>query len=191
MKLFTSLLLFSAIIYYLFQFVRFLKKRKEKMLIPGTKEERAAIRKDPQSKKPHQKENLMPYTLILTLIIVLYGLGIAFSNDRWSFNLMLLLLLINSSNLLNGFAIVEDGLLSGGRFIPWRKIREFNFVPIDLNHKYYGYSQEVNQGYELKIKGRWITETCIVTTEEMKVKLTNILSDHVELSGGKLKEEVE
>lgn len=159
-------------------------------MIPGTQEERAAIRKDPQSKKPHQKGNLMTYTFILTLIIALYGLGIAFSNDRWSFNFMLLLLM-NSSNLLNGFAIVEDGLLSGGRFIPWRKIREFKFVPIDLNHKYYGYSQEVNQGYELKIKGRWITETCIVTTEEMKVKLTNILSDHVELSGGKLKEEVE
>lgn len=191
MKLFTSLLLFAAISYYLFQFLRFLKKRKEKIMIPGTQEERAAIRKDPQSKKPHQKGNLMTYTFILTLIIALYGLGIAFSNDRWSFNFMLLLLLINSSNLLNGFAIVEDGLLSGGRFIPWRKIREFKFVPIDLNHKYYGYSQEVNQGYELKIKGRWITETCIVTTEEMKVKLTNILSDHVELSGGKLKEEVE
>lgn len=93
---------------------------------------------------------------------------------------MLLLLLFNSSNLLNGFSIIQDGLLTDGRFIPWKRIKEFKFVSIDINHRFYGYSKEVNGGYELKIKGKFFGSRCFVTTEEMKEKLFAIMSEHVE-----------
>ena len=79
------------------------------------------------------------------------------------------------------FAVVDDGLLSGSRLIVWKKIKSFQFIPIDINHKYYGYSKEVNEGYELKIEGKIFSESCIVTSPEMKEKLTRILSEHAKV----------
>ncbi|MDQ0154688.1 hypothetical protein [Robertmurraya andreesenii] len=180
MKLFTTVLLLVAICYKLYQFVCYSKKRKGVILFPVAEEEWTAIRKYPQDKASRQKENRATYALILTFIIILYVLGLYFGSEQWAFDLMLLLLLINSSNLVNGFAFVEDGLLSEGRFIPWNNIKDFSFVPIDSNHKYYGYSQEVNHGYELRIKERFSGTSCIVTTEEMKVKLSYLLSEHMQ-----------
>jgi hypothetical protein len=187
MEILVSVLLFAAICYNTYQFVIFMKKRKEVILMPATDEDRVAIRKYPQSKENNQKENVTLYMLILAVITILFGLGFILSNKSdWAFYLMLLLLLFNSSNLLNGFAIMEEGLLTEGRFIPWKRIKEFHFVPIDINHKFYGYSKEVNHGYELKIKGKFFGTSCIVTTEEMKEKLTGILSKHIEVNSGKL-----
>jgi hypothetical protein len=57
-----------------------------------------------------------------------------------------------SHNLLNVFAIVEGGALSGSRFVAWKIMKSFDFIPIDENHKFYGYSKEVNNGYEFKLK---------------------------------------
>jgi hypothetical protein len=79
------------------------------------------------------------------------------------------------------FAVVDGGLLSGSRLIVWKKIKSFQFIPIDINHKYYGYSKEVNGGYELKVKGKIFSESCIVTSPEMKEKLTRILSEHAKV----------
>lgn len=187
MKLFVNVLMFVAISYNFFQLFIFMKKRRGKVLIPASAEETTAIRKYPQTKDVHKETNVIPYMLVLITILVLYILGFIFSKpDEWAFNLMLLLLLINSNNLLNGFAIIEEGVLSEGRFIPWKKAKEFSFVSIDVNHRLYGYSKEANNGYELKIKGKFFGTGCIVTTDEMKEKLTAILSEHIECDSRKV-----
>jgi len=64
---------------------------------------------------------------------------------------MLLLPLINGENVLNVFAIQAEGILDRGRFVRWKRIKEYRFIPIDLSHKFYGYTNEVNDGYELLI----------------------------------------
>ncbi|WP_246943028.1 hypothetical protein [Bacillus pinisoli] len=93
--------------------------------------------------------------------------------------------LLYSHILLHLFAVVEDGVLHGNRFVPWRQIQSFVFVPIYTLHMYYGYSQEVNDRYELILKKRLFTLSCIVASEEMKERLTQALSEQ-----GIAKEEV-
>ncbi|CAG9607594.1 hypothetical protein NEOCIP111885_01286 [Pseudoneobacillus rhizosphaerae] len=92
---------------------------------------------------------------------------------------MLLLLLTRSYNFLNLFLVFEDGILSGNRFITWRRIKSFHFVPIDVNHKYYGYEKEVNSGYELIIKGTLKSVSVIITSDEMRDKLSMLLNEHL------------
>jgi len=50
-------------------------------------------------------------------------------------------------------------------------------VPIDIKHKYYGFSKEANDGYELKIKTNGFPISCVVTSIEMKEKLTSVLRE--------------
>lgn len=186
MSILINALLFIAISYNLFQFIVFWKKRKEPFLLPVLDEDWLTLRKYPQLKEGERKENVIPYLLILSAVIILYILGFVFSDqDDWAFNLMLIFLLLNANNLLNGFAVIEDGLLSEGRFIPWRKIKAFYFVPIDIHHRSYGYDKDVNDGYELQIKGKFLTIRCFVTTDEMKEKMEAILSKHITMNSEK------
>lgn len=156
---------------------------KKDISFPTTNEEYKAIRKYPQ--KPinlptysKQRLEIIIYSFVLILIMTMFMMGIFFTEFDESFYLLLLLPLANSRNLLNLFAIVDDGVLTGSRYVPWRKIKSFYFVPIDTNHKYYGFSKEVNEGYELILKERIFTISCIVTSEETKVKLTHIFYEH-------------
>jgi len=119
---------------------------------------------------------------MLLFVIAVFLFGILSDYFGWSFYLLFFLPLSYSYNLLNLFAIVEGGLLSGSRFIAWGQIKSFHFVPIDINHKYYGYSKEVNRGYELKVKAKFLSTSCIITSEEMKEKLSNVLSELVKVN---------
>lgn len=74
-------------------------------------------------------------------------------------------------------------IISGSSFIPWKKVRRFYFVPVNSQHKLYGYSKEDNNGYELIIKGRLFSTSCIVTSEGIKEQLTAILSENVTVEG--------
>ncbi|WLR42654.1 hypothetical protein LC087_18565 [Bacillus carboniphilus] len=89
--------------------------------------------------------------------------------------------LFMSRQLLNLFAIKKTGVLYGNRFIPWRKFSSFEFRMIDKNHKFYGYSKEVNEGYELLLHKRGMSVRCFVTSEEMKEKLTKVLNQQIEV----------
>lgn len=51
--------------------------------------------------------------------------------------------------------------------------------------QFYGYSTEVNGGYELKISMKIFSTSCIVTSDEMKERLDRILTNHVMLTGEK------
>src|SRR5690606_27383198 len=84
------------------------------------------------------------------------------------------------TEVLNLFAVLDDGFLVGGKFISWGRIKEYQFIPIDMNHRSYGYYREVNKAYELKIKEKFRTYSLIVMTEEMKGKLEQLLNNNTD-----------
>lgn len=183
LKLLMDILFFIFIGYFSYQFILMLLKMKQKVILPVTHEEIAVIRKHPDKRVDFptyakQKVGIIIYSCMLLLVIVMFLLGAFFQLFGWTLYLLIFVPLANSYNLLNLFAVVEDGLLSGNRFIPWKKIKSFQFVPIDINHKYYGFSKEANDGYELRIKTIGFPASCVVTSIEMKKKLINILKKH-------------
>src|SRR5699024_4788278 len=118
----------------------------------ATNEERSAIRKIPGKEidfptYSKQKVAIIIYSFMLLFVIAVFLFGILSHNFGWSFYLLFFFLLSYSYQLLNLFTVVEDVLLSGSRFIPCNKLKSFHFVSIDINHKYYGYTKEVNGGY--------------------------------------------
>lgn len=183
MKLILDLLYFIFIGYHVYKFIQLLFKMRKDILFPKIDEEFNTIQKYPQ--KPinlptysKQKLEIIIYSLVLLAVISMLIWAVFFGEFDGALYLLLLLPLANSHNLINLFAIVDDGILSGSRFISWKKIKSFYFVPIDMNHKYYGFSTEVNEGYELILKERIFSISCIVTTEESKAKLTQVLYEY-------------
>jgi len=156
----------------------------QNVIVPIKSEEIAFIRKNPQKTVDlpiysKQKLGIVMYGAMLLFVIIMFIVS-AFINDLdWQFYLLLFLPLTYSHDLFNLFALSKDGVLSGGRFVPWKRVRSYQFIPIDVNHKLYGYAKEVNSGYELIIKTKGLSVRSIVTTNEMKEKLTQILSEHV------------
>ena len=183
MIVFLNTVFLIVIVYFCYKFIRLLVKLKKDKIFPITNEELIAIRTYPQKvvRLPtisKQKTEIFLYSFLLLFIIGMYIIGVFFKGLDTSFYLLMFLPLSYSHNLLNLFAIINDGVLSGNRFVPWKKIKSFQFVLINLNHRYYGYSKEVNDGYELIMKEKFSTIRCIVTTNEAKEKLIKILCDH-------------
>jgi hypothetical protein len=184
MKLVLNIVFVIFIGYYCFRFASVLLKLRGNIVLPSTEEEMAVIRKFPMRAVslpifPKQKWGFILYILMLVYLIVMFSLGAMSPNISWSYYLLLLIPLLHSHNLLNVFAIVEDGVISGDRYVPWKRITSFHFVPIDESHRFYGYSDEVNKGYELKLRGRMIPVSCFVTSNEMKEKMTVLLSSNI------------
>ncbi|PAQ14709.1 hypothetical protein CD798_09680 [Bacillaceae bacterium SAOS 7] len=195
LKLFLCVLFFSVIGYYSYQFIRVLLKMNQDVVFPVTDEEFQTLRKYPEKAVElptfsKQKSGIILYSFILVFALVMFILGLFIKGFDWSFFLLVFWPFTYSDNLLNMFAVVEGGLLSGNRFIAWGKIKSFQFVPITMDHRFYGFDKEVNAGYELIIKKRFFSTSCIVTSDEMKEKLTVVLSEHVamELEKSVLKE---
>jgi len=181
LNLFTGILFVMIMGYVSYGFIRVLLKMKQSVILPVTEEERLAIRKHPE--KPidspiysKQKKGIIIYFSVLVFISVMFVLGVSLQLFDWPFYLLLLLPVANAYNLLNLFAVLEDGLLSGRRFIAWKHIKSFQFVPIDIDHRYYGFTKEANVGYELKIKTSGFSVSCVVTSIEMKEKLIHVFN---------------
>lgn len=179
-------ILFAIIIgYFVYTFIQVLLKMKKEIVFPSTTEQ-AALRKHPERPLAlptysHQKSGIMMYSIILLFVITMFGIALFTDLFNWSVYLLLFLPLANSYQLLNLFAVVDDGILSGSRFIAWKHIKSFHFISIDGNHKYYGYSKEANNGYELKMKTKGFPISCVITSDEVKEKLTEVLAEHVQL----------
>ncbi|QHS24000.1 hypothetical protein GWK91_14220 [Virgibacillus sp. MSP4-1] len=175
----TALILF--ILYKSFRFYQVIARMKN-IRFPAM-EDMAEIRKLPE--KPlntpsysHQKIGMTIYILMLVFLLIMFSIGIFIGGPQWYSFLPLLVPFVYTGDLLNLFAISNDGILSSTRFIPWKSIRSFEFVQIDVNHRYYGHSKEVNDTYELKIKTRGFPIRIVVITDEMKEKLTEILNNN-------------
>ena len=178
------ILFFIVISYYSYKFILILLKMNQNVIVPIKNEELAFIRKHPQKTVDlplysKQKLGIIMYGAMLLFVIVMFIVGVFINNLDWQFYLLLFLPLTYSHDLFNLFAFSKDGVLSGSRFVPWKRVKSFQFIPIDVKHKLYGYSTEVNNGYELIIKTKGFSVRGIVTTNEMKEKLTNILNEHV------------
>ncbi|MFZ3580067.1 hypothetical protein [Virgibacillus sp. DJP39] len=184
MKLFMDILFLTVISYYSYKFIQVLMKMKKDVILPKTVEEIAAIRKYPQkvadsSTYSKQKVGIIVYSIMLLFVVIMFSLVVFIKGINWSLYPLMILPLINSPNLLNLFAVNGDGVLCGSRFVAWKKIRSFQFIPIDINHRYYGASKDVKDRYELRIKAKFHFISCLVTTDEMKEKLNKVLSEHV------------
>ncbi|MTW86641.1 hypothetical protein F3157_13370 [Virgibacillus dakarensis] len=121
---------------------------KQGIILPITEEEIVSIRRYPQKTVDFpiyskQKAGIIAYSIILLFVVSVFLLGVFLD---WSFYLLMLIPLINSYNLLNIFAVIGDGVISGGRFIAWSKINSFQFIPIDINHKYYAMQKKLMTG---------------------------------------------
>jgi len=183
MKLLLDAVFFVIIGYYCIRFIQVLIRMSSKIIFPITPEERAVIRKQPDKvldppTYSKQKVGIIIYSIMLLFIISMYFIGLTFNEINWSIYLLVFTPLTTSSNLLNLFAVTRDGIMSGMRFVPWDKMKSYEFVRIDLNHKYYGFSKEVNNKYELIIQTKSFPINCIVTSDEMKERLENILNQH-------------
>lgn len=125
-----------------------------------------------------QKTGIIIYTVMLVFVTIMFLLSVLFHTFSWSIYLLLFLLMAQNNNYFNLFAIYGDGILSDNRFISWDKIKSFQFIPIDMNHRFYGYSKEVNDKFELKIKTSFSSTYCIVTSNEAKEILNQILIEN-------------
>ena len=183
LKIIMDTLFFIIIGYYTYKFILILIKMNQNVIVPLKSEEIAFIRKSPQKtvdlpQYSKQKLGIVIYGAMLLFVTVMLIVGVFITNLDWQFYLLLSLPLTYSNDLFNLFALSKDGVLSGSRFVPWKRVKSFQFIPIDVNHKLYGYTKEVNSGYELIIKTKGFSVRSIVTTNEMKEKLTQILREH-------------
>lgn len=187
MKLVLDIFFFFVIIYFCYQFVQVVFHVKQGVTFPYTKEELNGLRKHPT--KPlnpptmaGQKVGIYIYGGLLIFCILIYLLGIYYQISELTFYLMLILIFTYADFGINIFAIHQKGIVSGVRFVPWKMIRSFQFVPIDTNHRFYGYSKEANEGYELIIKTKLINLRCIVTDERLKEELEILLKENLKVS---------
>lgn len=184
MKLFLDIIFFIILGYLCFRFVQVLIKMKQAVIFPTTNEELTSIRKHPEKvidapTYSAQKLGIIIYASLLLFVVIVYFLGLYFEIFNFSFYILLLLPFTYSIDVLNLFAVTKDGILSGVRFISWNKIKSFDFIPIDIHHKYYGFSKEANNGYELKMTTKGISISCVITSEKVKVNLSKLLNEHI------------
>ncbi|SFL71912.1 hypothetical protein SAMN04487943_103269 [Gracilibacillus orientalis] len=184
MKIFMSIIFLVFIGYHVYRLIQVLIKMKQDVILPITDEEFASIRTS-QRKELNlptysaQKAGIIIYSLILLFLIITFGNATLSSEFDLSLYPLLFIPLLHSYDFFDLFVVRDDGILRGTSFVAWDKIKSFEFVRIDINHKNYGYSQEVNDKYELRIKSKFCTIRCIVMTDEMKERLTRVLEEQV------------
>lgn len=172
--------------YAIFTFVQVLVQMKHAIILPVDDEEREDVRKHPY--KPldapiyrQQKTGIVIHVTVFLLVFAVYITGLFYDFIDWPQYVMMLSILLvpRSYNLLNVFAVTKEGILSGSRFIPWKRIKSFEFVPIDMNHRYYGHDKKINNTYEIKIKMTVFSTSAVVISREMNEKCKHVLSEYV------------
>lgn len=156
---------------------------KQATVFPISEEDIKAIRRQPNRALDlpvlsHQKRGVRGLGLLLLLFLFLGVVDAYYGAAEWYHYALLLPASLGSNQAWNLFAIVEDGVLCGGRFVPWKRIQSYRFEELHMNHPAY-YSPEVGCAYELKIKTKLSAVTCIVTSEAAKEKVAGLLDAHV------------
>ena len=169
---------------YVYLYLRQIIKMNQTATFPVTKEDVTAIRRQPKApialpRIAHQKLGFYINGIVILILLFLLIAKMLGYFSEWTYFSILFPMLINYNQTWNVFAIMDNGVLCGGRFIPWKRIQFYEFKPIDNDHRYYGYVPEVNGGYELEIKTKFTSVNCIVTSEAAKDKLSGILDAHL------------
>ncbi|MCS0674447.1 hypothetical protein [Cytobacillus firmus] len=184
MKLIFEVLFLLIVIYYSYHYIILIAQMKKPALFPFDRTDLKTVRKFPQKSADapvisKNKLGLTMYAVMLAFLIAMFIFGKYNMKFSWTYLYLLFIPLINAKDLLNVFAVYDDGFISGSKFVPWKKLQSFHFKKIDLNHKYYGYSQEVNEGYELILKTKMGSHSLVVTEKEMKERLACIFEEQV------------
>jgi hypothetical protein len=184
MKLLFEVIFLLFIIYFSYHYIVLITKMKKTALFPSVKNDLKAVRKFPQKTSDcpvisKNKLGLTMYVAMLVFLIAMFIFGKYIMEFSWTYLCLMFIPLMNAKDLLNVFAVYNDGFISGSRFVPWKNLKSFHFKKIDINHKYYGYSPEVNEGYELILKTKMSRHSLVVTEEEMKERLVRILEERM------------
>lgn len=185
--LYLKLLFFLVFGYYVYHFIQIIFRMESKKIFPKSEDEILDLRKLPEKPLDYpslkkQKVGILLYGGALLFVFIMYVLLFFFFDSENGFDWILyitLLLPFSYVDLLNLFAIFDDGILIGNKFVPWGRLKGYHFIPIDMNHRFYGYDRKVNSGYELEFKGKVFSYNCIVITDEMKVTLEKLLDSHI------------
>jgi len=185
MKIVMDVVFFIVIILYTYRFITVLIKMKKEKVFPVDKVDIDSIKKYPDKKLfpptySGQKPAILIHSILLIFVTVMFILGAFYSMFNWTLYFLIFLPIANSYQLFNLFAVLEDGILSGSQFIRWNRIKSCQFIPINIEHRFYGYSKTVNDGYELKIKMGFMTTSSFVTSLETKEKLQQILNNYAD-----------
>ncbi|MCG7344885.1 hypothetical protein MHZ92_12125 [Sporosarcina sp. ACRSL] len=168
-------------------FFRIVRKMKQPVFFPDTEEDLKAIWN--HSKKALElpihsltKRFFMWMGVLLLFLLLIVVLDIYDSAVGWGPYAMFVtnLLLINQY-LWRIFVIVDDGVLCRGRFLPWKRIRSYHFEELHTNHPAY-HSPEISCAYELKIKTKYSSAKCFVTSEVVKEKITGLLDERLRVT---------
>lgn len=174
------------LLYYVIRFVRVLLRWKHPVVFPLTEDEWASIGVHPNKKIgklsiSHQKIAVWGNGLIIFLMIAWIVFETFIAKRHFPAVIAFIPTLWNLPKLWNLFAFQEDGIVCGYRFVPWKRVQSYQFIPIDQNHRYYGYSPALNEGYELMIHTKLTEVSCLVTTERVKEKLGLLLDEQIRI----------
>ncbi len=176
------------VVYHAVRFIHLLIKMRKKVVFPVNENEISCVRKHPLKPVSPPTYKKQRFGIILYVVFLLYLLGLliaALAFNNLAILIISIVIFINFHGLLNMCAIIEDGVIIGSRFVRWKHIKSFQFKQIDMNHRYYGHDKKVNEsGYELVIKRRYFVSHCIVVSEEMKDRVSDLLREQ-----GKIEEE--
>ncbi len=176
----TVIVLFLILIaYQIMRYIQVLVNMRKKAIFPVEEKDIMAIRRHPvrpvvRPTYKDQKNGIIIYGVFLLFMLALFIYIVSLEN--WPLLLTPAISLLYLHNLFNMFSILKEGLLVGGQFVHWKDIKSFQFKPIDIDHRFYGHTKEVNEaGYELVFNRRLFNSYCIVISEETKDKITEIL----------------
>ena len=177
-------LLILCIVY---RFFVLLTKMKQPIIYPVREEEQSSLRVYPQniiqSPRPNQqKAGIVLYLLMILYLVAVIILEYYFKSISWPLLFLAFVPYFQLQQVFNMFAVVEGGILCVGRFIHWQSIKVYEWTEINQNHRFYGYGEEVNHGYELrfKLKPLYFPAYVVVTDKKVKQRLTELLDQQME-----------
>ncbi|MFS0688950.1 hypothetical protein AB1K89_06885 [Sporosarcina sp. 179-K 8C2 HS] len=181
MEIIVSVVLLLLFGYVLFKFYRLKSKLKQAVVFPVTEEDLKAIRAQPK--------RALDLPVAASLLRGICGLGLFFlifiitviydlydsEVIKWNTYAMFIVPLLFFNPAWNLFAIVDDGVICEGRFVPWHSIRSYEIEEVHSNHPVY--TPGVSIAYVLKIHGKrkYFIVSCFITSDAVKEKVIGLL----------------
>lgn len=178
-----NILFILIFLYFTYHFLLVLINMKRPITFPKTEGELSQVCKFPDRplRFPTYRAQLGGIILnSFVLLLIMTILLVATFTEVTIFPLQFLLFLplANTQQMFNQVAITENGILCGGRFVPWRNMKQYQVISIDVNHRYYGYSREVNEGFEVRVRTNLFPLTFIALNDETKLKIIERLENN-------------
>ena len=112
--------------------------------------------------------------LLCFIILVVYDL---YDSEvlGWNHYAMFILPLFMFNPAWNLVAIVEDGVICGGWFVPWKSIQSYEIEEVHSNHPVYTPGVSIAYVLKIKRKRKYFIVSCFITSDAVKEKLTGLL----------------